>query len=79
MRQGDPISPKLSTATIQAFKNAELEEKGINISGEKLSNLKFADDVALTTEDVKDMEHQLSTVNEESLKIEISRHILRKN
>ena len=31
-------------------------------------DLRFADDVALTTEVVKDMEHQLNTVNEESLK-----------
>ena len=36
MRQGDPISPKLFTATIQeVFKNAQLEEKGINIHREK--------------------------------------------
>ena len=35
---------------------------------EKMSDLRFADDVALTTENVKDMEHQLSTVNEEILK-----------
>ena len=66
MRQGDPVYPKLFTATIQeVFKNAQLEEKGIDINGEKLSNLRFADDVALTTED---MEHQLNTVNEEDLK-----------
>ena len=38
----------------------------INIDGEKLSDLRFADDVALTTENVKDMEHQLNTANEES-------------
>ena len=69
MRQGDPISPKLFTATIQeVFINAQLEEKGINTDGEKLSNLRFADDVAPTTEDLEDMEHQLNTVNEESLK-----------
>ena len=65
MRQGDPISPKLFTATLQeVFKNAQLEEKGINIDGEKLPNLRFADDVALATEDVRDLEHQLTTVNE---------------
>ena len=47
MRQGDQISPKLFTATIQEmFKNAQIEEKGINIDGEKLSNLRFADGVA---------------------------------
>ena len=75
VRQGDPISPKLFAATIQeVFKNAQLEEKGINIDGEKLSNLRFADDVALTTEDMRDMEHQLTTVNEESLKIGLKIH-----
>ena len=75
MRQEDPISPKLFTATIQdVFKNAQLEDKGINIDGEKLSNLRFADDVALTTEEVRDMEHQLITVNEESLKIGLKIH-----
>ena len=40
----------------------------MNIDGEKLSDVRFADDVALTTEDVKDMEHLLNTVNKESLK-----------
>ena len=78
VRQGDPISTKLFTATIQeVFKNAQLEEKGINIDGEKLSNHRFADDVALTIEDVRDMEHQLITVNEESLKL-VSRYIKEK-
>ena len=62
VRQGDPISPNLFTATIQdVFKNAQLEEKGTNVDREKLSNLRFADNVALTTEDVKDMEDQLNT------------------
>ena len=69
------LPPKLFTATIQeVFKNAHLEEKGINRGGEILSNLRFADDVALTTEDVRGMEHQLITVNEESLKIGLKIH-----
>ena len=75
VRQGDPISPKLFTATLQeVFKNAQPEEKEINIDGEKLSNLRSAGDVALTTEDVRDMELQLTTVNEESLKIGLKIH-----
>ena len=32
-------------------------------------DLRFADDVALTTEDVRDMNHVLNTLNEENLKI----------
>ena len=62
MRQGDPISLKLFTATIQeVLKNAQLKEKGINIDGEKLSDLSFAHEVALTT-GVKDKKHQLNTM-----------------
>ena len=40
LRQGDPISPKLFTATIQeVLKNAQLVEIGINIEGQrKLEN-----------------------------------------
>ena len=54
VREGDPIFPKLLTSTIQGvFKNARLEDKGIHIDGEKLSNLRFPDDVAITTEDVR--------------------------
>ena len=52
----------------------KLEQKGIDIDGEKLSNLRFVDDVALTTESVKDVEHQLNTVNKESLKIGLKIH-----
>ena len=39
-----------------------------------MSSLRFADDVALTTEDVRDMEHQLITVNEENLKTGLKIH-----
>ena len=75
MRQGDPISPKLfTTITQEVYENAQLEEKGINKDGEKLFDLRFASDVALTTEDVEDMEHQLNTVNKESLKIGLKIH-----
>ena len=43
----------------------------LNIDGEELSDLKFADDVALTTGVVKDMDHQINSVNEESSKISL--------
>ncbi|GFN78544.1 endonuclease-reverse transcriptase [Plakobranchus ocellatus] len=46
VRQGDPISPKLFIAIIeQVFKEAGLKY-GINIDGEYLRDLRFADDVA---------------------------------
>ena len=55
--------------------NTQLEDKGINTDGEKLSDLRFADDVALTTENVKNSEHQLNTVNEENLRVDLKIHI----
>ena len=75
MSSGDPVSPNLFTATIQKVcKNAQLEKKGINIDGQNLSDLRYADDVALPSEDVKDMEHQLNTLTEERLKIGLKIH-----
>ena len=68
VRQGDPVFPKLFTATIQGvFNNVQLEEKGTNIDGKTIGP-RFEDNVGLTTEGVKDMEHQ-SNVNEDSLRI----------
>ena len=43
VRQGYPVSPKLFPATIHVFKYAQLEAKGINIDGEELLDLRFAD------------------------------------
>ena len=75
MRQGGQISPQILTVRIQGvFKDAQLEEKEINMDGGKLSDLRFADDVALTTDGFKDREHQLNTVNEESLKTGLMTH-----
>ena len=45
VRQGDTISPKLFTAALEeVFKKSHLEEKGMDIDGEKLTDLRFADD-----------------------------------
>ena len=47
VRQGDPLSPKLLTAVMEeVFKKADISD-GINVDGETLTNLRFADDVAL--------------------------------
>ena len=59
VRQGDPLSPKLFTAVMEeVFKKAEISE-GVNVDGENLSNLRFADDVALLSETTKQMEKHL--------------------
>ena len=50
VRKGDPLSPKLFTAVVEeVFKKVGISE-GINVDGENLTNLRFADDVALFDE-----------------------------
>ena len=43
--------------------------EGVNVDGENLSNLRFADDVALLNETTKQMEKHLNNLNSESLKV----------
>ena len=53
VRKGDSLSPKLFTAVMEeVFKKADISE-GINVDGENLTNLRFADDVALFNEKKK--------------------------
>ena len=42
------------------FKDSELKPRGIDFDGEKLTDLRFSDNVALTTNFVKNMEIQLN-------------------
>ena len=56
------------------FKKLPLDERGINVDGEMLTDLRFADDVALTTSTVKDMETQLNDLNKESKKVGLKMH-----
>ena len=47
-----------------------------NVDGDKLSDLRFADDEALSTERIEniDLDYHLDIVNEESLKVDFRRH-----
>ena len=64
------MSPKIFTTALEAiFRNLDLNELGLDVDGEKLTDLRFADDVALITSSVKDMETQLNNLNIESKKI----------
>ncbi len=74
VRQGDTLSPKIFTTTIEeVFKKSDLDG-GINIDGEYLTDLRFADDVALISTSVKDMKKQLSSLNKESKLIGLTMH-----
>ena len=56
--QGDTISPKLFTATLESiFRMLNWENKGVKIDGEFLSNLRFADDILLFIETPQELQH----------------------
>ena len=75
VRQGDPLSPKLFNATLEeVFKKAEMEEEGININGEMLSNLRFADDVAIFASSIESLERQFNRLHKESNRLGLKMH-----
>lgn len=48
VKQGDPISPKLFNALLESiFREMNWSSDGIDVNGMKLTNLRFADDIAL--------------------------------
>ena len=57
----------------EIFKKGDLD-KGINIEGERLQNLRFADDVALVTKTTKEMEEHLNKLNTGSKKCGLKIH-----
>lgn len=70
VRQGDVISPKLFTTLLEyMFKKINFGEMGININGEKLNHLRFADDILLITERVDEAREMLSRLETASKSI----------
>ena len=57
----------------EVFKKADIS-KGVNVDRENLTNLRFADDVALFNETTKQMEKHLNSLNSESLKVGLKVH-----
>ena len=71
VRQRNPYQQNYSQ---QQYKNSNLEIRYIDIGGERLTDLRFADDVALTTNTVEDMEQQLNILNEKSKRVGLKIH-----
>lgn len=70
VRQGDPISPKLFSAVLEmVFRNLEWENEGLNINGEKLNHLRFADDLVLFSDCPKKLENMIQRLSDESAKV----------
>ena len=76
VRQGDPISPKLFTATMEEiFKNLSWESKGIVINGENLTHLRFADDILLVSHDPQELQSMIRELSNESKKAGLNMNI----
>ena len=71
VRQGDTISPKLFTATLESiFRRLNCENKGVKIDGEFLSNLHFPDDIFLCPETPQELQQMLQELSDESRRIQ---------
>ncbi|CAK1584434.1 unnamed protein product [Parnassius mnemosyne] len=70
VRQGDVISPKLFTAALEdVFKLLDWKGYGININGEYITHLRFADDIVLMAESLEDLSTMLNDLNSVSQRI----------
>ncbi|CAK1577928.1 unnamed protein product [Parnassius mnemosyne] len=70
VRQDDVISPKLFTAALEdVFKFLDWKGYGININGEYITHLRFADDIVLMAESLEDLSTMLNDLNSVSQRI----------
>jgi Reverse transcriptase (RNA-dependent DNA polymerase) len=70
VRQGDTLSPKLFNAGLeQVFRRLNWDNTGITINGEKLSHLRFADDIVLIANNGEEAKAMLNELNQESNKL----------
>ena len=72
VKQGDPISPKLFTACLESvFRklNWKQDQKGIKIGDDIISNLRFADDIAIFGNSLKELKVMLEDLSWESAKV----------
>ena len=69
VRQGDTVSLKIFTACLgEIFRELD-REKGLNINGENLNQLRFADDIILILETAEDLQSIVRDLNREGYKI----------
>ncbi|KAL0882120.1 hypothetical protein ABMA27_000683 [Loxostege sticticalis] len=69
-RQGDVISPKLFTAALEdVFKLLDWSGLGININGEYITHLRFADDIVVMAETLEDLGTMLDGLSRASQQV----------
>ena len=61
VRQGDTISPKLFSASLEnVMRQLEWEDMGVKVDGRQLHHLRFADDIVLITPNIEQAERMLA-------------------
>lgn len=70
VKQGDPLSPILFSAVLEdVFKKLNWHNRGINISGNFLNNLRFADDIVLFSHNHQELQNMLNELSLECCKV----------
>ncbi|KAK6745002.1 hypothetical protein RB195_011611 [Necator americanus] len=65
VRQGDTISPKIFTATLEnAMRKLEWDDMGVKVDGRQLHHLRFADEIVLKTPSISQAERMLTEFDE---------------
>ena len=64
-----PLSTVLTAILESIFPKTDWEGKGVNIDGEYLNHLRFADDISYTTEALTGLQQMLDVLNKESKKV----------
>ena len=65
VRQGDPLSSFLFNCTLESvFREMDWSKKGINVNGEYMNNLRYADDVVLIATSEEELEEMIQELNE---------------
>ncbi|EYB91555.1 hypothetical protein Y032_0204g1871 [Ancylostoma ceylanicum] len=73
VRQGDPASPNLFSACLESvIRNCDWSTFGVLINGERLSHLRFADDIVLVTRSPDNASEMLRRLDEEGSKARLT-------
>ncbi|EYC21168.1 hypothetical protein Y032_0020g34 [Ancylostoma ceylanicum] len=73
VRQGDTISPKLFTATLEhVFRQLALDDYGLSVSGNEVTNLRSADDVVLIAKSTEELQTMVSDLDKHSLRYDLN-------
>ncbi len=76
VKQGDPLSLILfNSALEEVFNKVNWKQKGININGKRITNLRFADNVALFANTLNEMKVMIEELNQWGIEAGVTMNI----